>query len=169
MRCDLTMWTPIFIGLGSNLDIPIDQVKTGLLALENLTECRMLRHSSLYRTPPLGPPGQPDYINAVALLETLLAPLAVLDQLHNIEHQQGRARSAMRWGPRTLDLDLLLYGQRRLSHPRLSLPHPHMHQRGFVLVPMSEIVDRDLYIPGVGPFATLLEWCDTTGIERLKC
>jgi 2-amino-4-hydroxy-6-hydroxymethyldihydropteridine diphosphokinase len=116
----------------------------------------------------LGAPGQPDYVNAVALLETRLSPLELLDQLQHIEQQQGRIRNGVRWGPRTLDLDLLLYGGQRLLDERLCVPHPQLHQRAFVLVPLADIAEGDLPIPGAGRLEELLRRCDLTGIEPLS-
>jgi len=156
-----------FIGLGSNLDRPAHQVRTALTALEGLPGCRLLRQSRLYRTPPLGPPGQSDYVNAVALLETWLAPLELLDRLQEIEWRQGRIRNGGHWGPRTLDLDLLLYGEQRLADPRLCLPHPQLRYRAFVLVPLADIAEGDLPIPGAGRLDELLRGCDPAGIEAL--
>jgi 2-amino-4-hydroxy-6-hydroxymethyldihydropteridine diphosphokinase len=137
-----------FVGLGSNLDDPTGQVRRALLELAQLAESRLLRHSGLYRSPPMGPQDQPPYVNAVAMLQTALAPLELLDALQALERAHGRRRTT-RWGPRTLDLDLLLYGDLQIEHPRLRVPHPGMAQRAFVLVPMAEIAP-DLEIPGLG-------------------
>lgn len=161
------MSAQVFIGLGSNLNHPLRQLQTALTALAELPGCRLLRHSHLYRSPPLGPPGQPEYVNAVALLETQIAPLDLLARLQEIEQRQGRIRSSERWGPRTLDLDLLLYGTQRLTTPRLELPHPRLSSRAFVLVPLADIADGKLSIPGSGRLDELLRNCDRTGIEVL--
>lgn len=142
-----------FIGLGSNLDDPVRQVRSALAELADLPRTRLLRHSSLYRSPPMGPSGQPDYVNAVALLETALEPIELLDALQAIEAAHGRRRE-LRWGPRTLDLDLLIYGELCLDHPRLLLPHPGIGERAFVLVPLAEVAP-ELEIPGRGPVAAL--------------
>lgn len=155
---------PAYVGLGANLDDPAGQLRRALKALSNLPACRLLRHSSLYRTPPLGPPGQPDYVNAAALLETELTPLELLDALQGIERAQGRRRDGERWGPRTLDLDLLLFGSRVLDSERLRLPHPQMHRRAFVLIPLAEIAPADLRIPGAGVLGELLRECNREGI-----
>lgn len=143
------------VGLGSNLDDPIAQIRRACAALANLPESRLLATSSLYRTPPMGPPDQPDYVNAAALLETRLAPLALLDALQAIEAAQGRVR-AERWGPRTLDLDLLLYGEARIETPRLTVPHPGLPERDFVLVPLREVAGDDLPVPGHGRLGDLI-------------
>ncbi|WP_404375944.1 2-amino-4-hydroxy-6-hydroxymethyldihydropteridine diphosphokinase [Vreelandella aquamarina] len=127
-----------FIGLGSNLENPKAQVQQALHELAALPLCQLVAHSSLYATPPVGPQDQPDFINAVACLETHLSPLALLDQLQALE-QRHRRRRLRHWGPRTLDLDLLLYGEQTLHQPRLTIPHAHMHSRAFVLVPLDEV------------------------------
>lgn len=136
----------VFVGLGSNLDDPVDQVERALDELAQLPNCHLTARSSLYRTAPMGPQDQPDYINAVAALETSLEPTVLLDALQSIEQLHGRVRKAEQWGPRTLDLDLLLYGEQCLDTPRLQLPHPGMKQRGFVLVPLHEIAP-ELVLP----------------------
>lgn len=154
-----------FVGLGSNLGRPVSQVRAALCELDALQETRLMQQSSLYRSPPLGPAGQPDYVNAVARLETRLAPHALLDRLQDIEQQHGRVRGK-RWGPRTLDLDLLLFGDRRIASERLRVPHPEMARRPFVLFPLSEIAP-DLTLPGIGPLALLLRDLPSEGLRRL--
>ncbi|RTR05482.1 2-amino-4-hydroxy-6-hydroxymethyldihydropteridine diphosphokinase [Halomonas nitroreducens] len=127
-----------WIGLGSNLDGPHDHVERALDELDALPLTRRRRASRRYASRPVGPADQPDFVNAVAELETRLSPLALLDQLQALEQHHGRVR-ARRWGPRTLDLDLLLFDDRQLSTPRLTLPHPEMVRRAFVLVPLAEL------------------------------
>lgn len=127
-----------YVGLGSNLDDPLMQVKSALDALGRLPLTRLAEHSSCYASQPVGPQDQPDFVNAVAALDTQLSPLALLDQLQALE-QRHRRRRLRHWGPRTLDLDLLLYGNEVLAMPRLTVPHPHMASRGFVLLPLSDI------------------------------
>ncbi|BCB60831.1 MULTISPECIES: 2-amino-4-hydroxy-6-hydroxymethyldihydropteridine diphosphokinase [unclassified Halomonas] len=127
-----------YIGLGSNLETPIEQVERALQELDTLPLSRRVAKSSLYATAPIGPQDQPDFINAVACLETHLSPLALLDQLQALE-QRHRRRRLRHWGPRTLDLDVLLYGKHTLQHPRLTVPHEQMHARAFVLVPLAEV------------------------------
>lgn len=127
-----------WIGLGSNLDGPRQHVERALEELDTLPLTRRLAASRLYVSAPQGPADQPDYVNAVAHLTTRLSPLALLDQLQALEQRHGRVRGR-RWGPRTLDLDLLLFDDRHLALPRLTLPHPHMMQRAFVLVPLAEL------------------------------
>ncbi|WP_069384940.1 2-amino-4-hydroxy-6-hydroxymethyldihydropteridine diphosphokinase [Halomonas caseinilytica] len=142
-----------WIGLGSNLDAPRSHVERALSELDQLPLTRRRRASSLYATRPVGPADQPDFINAVAQLETRLSPLALLDQLQALEQRHGRVRER-RWGPRTLDLDLLLFDDRRLVTPRLTLPHPEMVKRAFVLVPLAEIAPA-LVLPDGRDVATL--------------
>ncbi len=155
-----------YIGVGSNLDDPRRQVATALVELGGLPATRVIHQSALYRTPPMGPQDQPDYINAVVELETGLAPLALLDELQRLENLHRRVRGSERWGPRTLDLDILLYGELRLDEARLTVPHPGVAQRAFVLVPLAEIAPA-LTIPGLGPVRRLCEAVDPTGMERL--
>lgn len=156
----------VYIGLGSNLAEPVTQLRGALSALGNLPQTRLAAVSSLYASDPLGPTDQPRYVNAVAALDTGLAPLQLLDALQAIELSQGRVRKDERWGPRTLDLDILLFGQRCIDEPRLQVPHYHMHARAFVLYPLAEIAD-DLQLPDGRPLRALLEACPFEGLERL--
>lgn len=147
--------TLVYIALGSNLASPLDQVNAAIAAIGEIPQSRIVAVSSLYRTPPLGPPDQPDYLNAAVALETELEPEALLDHTQRIELQQGRVRKAERWGPRTLDLDILLFGELTLNTPRLTVPHYDMKNRGFMLWPLFEIAP-DLHFPdGVSLRATL--------------
>ncbi len=159
-------WVPAFIGLGSNLDGPVEQVRRALDALTSLGGSRLAAASRLYRSDPVGPPGQPDYINAVAKLETRLAPGRLLDELQRIERRQGRVRGE-RWGPRTLDLDLLLYGDLAIDEPRLRVPHPRLAERMFVLRPLAELLASDAELPGLGRLDELLAACADGGVEPL--
>ncbi len=154
-----------YIGLGSNLDDPRRQVSQALAELGSLPGSRLLASSSLYRTPPMGPPGQPDYINAVAQIETALSPHALLDALQAIERAHDRVRS-VRWGPRTLDLDLLLYDQQEIADERLCVPHPGLTERAFVVLPLLEIAPT-LRVPGFGALAERGAQLDSHGIHRL--
>lgn len=153
-----------YIGLGSNLDDPQQQIRTAISALSILPHSRLRRHSPLYRTAPLGPPGQPDYVNAAALLETALEPMELLDALLGVERDMGRRRDGERWGPRIIDLDLLLYGSRRMQHERLRLPHSQLHRRAFVLIPLADIAGPDLGIPGQGTLGRWLARCDAANV-----
>lgn len=154
-----------FIGLGSNLQQPITQVTEALRELEQLPNTTLVGHSSLYQSEPVGPPGQDDYINAVAALETSLEPLALLDQLQAIEQQHQRVRET-HWGPRTLDLDLLLYGQQHIQLDRLTVPHPYLSERNFVLQPLSE-VHTNVTLPDGTAVATLALQVGNQGLQRL--
>lgn len=156
-----------FIALGSNQANPIAQVNHALAALRELPQSVLLGHSSLYRSAPLGPQDQPAFINAVAMLDTRLEPDELLDALQGIEQRAGRVRTAERWGPRILDLDLLLYADRMINTPRLQVPHYHMHARSFVLYPLAELA-ADLILPDGTPLQKLLQACPSTGLERLS-
>jgi 2-amino-4-hydroxy-6-hydroxymethyldihydropteridine diphosphokinase len=154
-----------YVGLGSNLDNPESQVKTAIEALAGLPRTRLQARSSLYRSAPMGPQDQPDYVNAVVQLLTGLEAEFLLDSLQGIEREQGRVR-AQHWGPRTIDLDILLYGQIVVAGERLKIPHPGIAERSFVLHPLAEI-NGQLEIPGLGRVQSLLEQCPDTGLSRL--
>lgn len=132
-----------YIGLGSNLDGPQRRIEHALATLDSLPLTRLITHSPLYASKPVGPQDQPDFVNAVALLATRLSPLALLDQLQALEQAHRRLRER-HWGPRTLDLDLLLFDDRHLDLPRLRLPHPAMRERAFVLLPLADIAPHEL-------------------------
>ena len=157
----------VYIGLGSNLADPRAQIEGGLRALATLPESRLLRHSRLYRSAPWGRLDQPEFVNAVAAIETALRPRALLDALLAIERAAGRERDATRWGPRVLDLDILTYADLALDEPGLHLPHPHLHQRAFVLVPLAEIAPT-LSVPGRGRVDTLLTHIDASACRVLE-
>lgn len=157
----------VYIGLGSNLAEPRDQLRGALKALAALPSSSLVAVSSLYISDPLGPPDQPRYNNAVAVLDTSLAPLTLLDALQAIEQAQGRERKAERWGPRTLDLDILLFGDRLLEEPRLTVPHYHLHARAFVLYPLAEVAPARLQLADGRHLADLLAACPFEGLERL--
>jgi 2-amino-4-hydroxy-6-hydroxymethyldihydropteridine diphosphokinase len=143
------------IGLGSNLGDPVRQVRRGLEELGHLPRTRLVACSSLYRSAPVGKLDQPDFVNAVAVLDTTLTPRELLQELFALEARHGRARGE-RNGPRTLDLDLLLLGDRVIREPGLEVPHARMHERAFVLLPLAE-VSPGAVIPGRGPVAELVE------------
>jgi 2-amino-4-hydroxy-6-hydroxymethyldihydropteridine diphosphokinase len=132
-------WVDIFIGLGSNLDQPLQHVEQAFSQLAQHRLFRNARLSPIYQSKPVGPQDQPDFINAVAHIQTQLGPHDVLDVLQSIENNHGRKR-IRHWGERSLDLDLLLYGQAQIRTPRLIVPHAHMHERGFVLYPLADLV-----------------------------
>ncbi len=149
------MKTRAFIALGSNLDDPLAQIDAALRALSALPDTRLVKRSPLYRNQAVGPGRQPEFINAVAELVTALEPYALLDAIQGIEAAQGRNREAERWVPRVIDLDIVLYGQRQIRDDRLTLPHPELHRRRFVLQPLNDIAP-DIVIPGCGPLHELL-------------
>lgn len=157
-----------YIGLGSNLGQPVERLKAARESIRALHGLHEAGFSSLYRSAPLGPADQPDYVNAVMAVDTELTPLTLLDALQAIESAQGRVRLGERWGPRTLDLDLLLYGDHTLHTERLQVPHPGLAQREFVLFPLQEIAP-ELAIPGQGSLAALCAGCprrDLTVIDH---
>lgn len=153
------------VALGSNLDDPRAQVERGFVALAALPQTTLSARSRLYRTKPWGVADQPDFINAAARLETTLAPRALLDALLAIEAGAGRVRGA-RNGPRILDLDLLLYGDRIIDESDFVLPHPRLHERAFVLLPLTDVASG-LEIPGHGRVADLLARLDTVGCSSI--
>ena len=155
-----------YIGLGSNLADPVQQVARALDALASIPQSQLVAQSRLYRSAPLGPPDQPDYVNAVAALDTSLGANALLHHLHRIEELQGRVRNGERWGSRTLDLDLLLYGDQISHDAELTLPHPGAHERAFVLVPLCAIAPSAT-IPGKGKVVDLLHACHSQFIEMI--
>jgi 2-amino-4-hydroxy-6-hydroxymethyldihydropteridine diphosphokinase len=154
-----------YVALGANLGDPAATVRAAFGALANLPESRVVHCSSLYRTAPVGLTEQPEFVNAVAMLETTLAPEALLNALLEVEQRFGRIR-AEKNGPRTLDLDLLLYDDQFVDQPHLTLPHPRLHLRAFVLYPLAEIAPT-LAIPGRGPVAAWLPAVANQGIVRL--
>lgn len=156
-----------YVGLGSNLADPEKQVRRALAALADLPATRLSAASALYVTAPVGPQDQPDYVNAVARLETRLPPPDLLAALLACEAAQGRHRDGTRWGPRTLDLDLLLYGEVELDLPGLRLPHPEIRHRAFVLIPLADLAPPGLRIPGQGTLGELLRACPGAGVARL--
>jgi len=147
--------TLVYIALGSNLASPLTQVNAAIAALGTLPDSRIVAVSGFYRTPPLGPQDQPDYLNAAVALETSLAPESLLDHTQRIELDQGRVRKAERWGPRTLDLDIMLFGDETLATQRLTVPHYDMKNRGFMLWPLFEIAP-ELRFPDGETLASVL-------------
>ncbi len=155
-----------YIGIGSNLDEPIVQVRSAMDSLGTIPSSRLERCSSLYRNPPMGPPDQPDYVNAVVRLRTGLDPHTLLKELQAIERSQGRVRDGQRWGPRIIDLDLLIYGDEIIDEPGLRVPHPGLAERAFVLIPLSEI-DPQIVIPDLGSIDELLVGIDGSDVNRI--
>lgn len=154
-----------FIGLGANLGEPERQVRQALGALDAIPHTRVVKASSLYRSAPQGYAAQPEFVNAVAQIETGLAAERLLAELQAIEATHGRQRSFAN-APRTLDLDLLLFGNAVVDAPGLRIPHPRMHERAFVLLPLVEIA-RDVAIPGRGSAKAFLDRCGNQGVEKL--
>ncbi|KAF0861861.1 2-amino-4-hydroxy-6-hydroxymethyldihydropteridine diphosphokinase [Pseudomonas sp. LD120] len=157
--------TRIYIGMGSNLAAPEEQLRNAIEALAQLPASQLHAVSALYQSDSLLP-GQPRYTNAVAALDSELEPLALLDALQAIENQQGRERNE-RWGPRTLDLDILLFGDRLIDEARLKVPHYHMQERPFVLYPLAELAPADLQLADGRTLQALLAACPFVGLERL--
>jgi 2-amino-4-hydroxy-6-hydroxymethyldihydropteridine diphosphokinase len=149
----------VYIGLGSNLADPQQQLHSALHAIAAVRATRVVRHSRFYRTEPWGKSDQPEFINAVAEIETGLSARDLLDALLSIEQRAGRQRDKERWGPRILDIDILLYGQEIIDETSLHVPHPHMHDRAFVIVPLADIAPN-LQIPGMGRIGDMLEHVD---------
>jgi 2-amino-4-hydroxy-6-hydroxymethyldihydropteridine diphosphokinase len=161
-------WIPAYIGVGSNLDDPEAQVKRALHDLKGLPCTQLVAVSGLYRTPPMGPQDQPDYVNAVAGLLTRQLPEKLLLSLQNLESSLGRVRTkGDRWGPRVIDLDILVYGTVQQTLPGLSLPHPGILERNFVLLPLREIAPS-LIVPGQGVVRTLANRLGNEEIRRIE-
>lgn len=158
--------TRCYIGLGSNLADPAAQLRSALARLEEIPQTRLVGCSSFYTSAPIGPGEQPDYVNAVACLDTGLAAETLLDVLQAIENLHGRER-ILRWGARTLDLDILLFGSETLNSARLCIPHPRMAERNFVLEPLAELAP-DLIMPDGTPLQELLAGCPSNRLHRLE-
>ena len=156
-----------FVGIGSNLDGPEQRVRLAVRALSGLPETRLTALSSWYLNPPMGPADQPYYLNGVAALETTLPARDLFTRMQAIESEQGRRRH-QRWGARTLDLDLLTYGDLRLDDYDLVLPHPGLAERAFVLVPLAEIAP-DAVIPGLGVVQTLHDALAPASRQAMEC
>jgi 2-amino-4-hydroxy-6-hydroxymethyldihydropteridine diphosphokinase len=153
-----------YIGIGSNLGDPVEKAKQAIATLAQLECSNLVATSSLYSSKPMGPKAQPDYINAVVKLTTELTPLELLDQLQNIEQHSGRVRKDERWGPRTLDLDILLIDDLIIEEPRLTVPHYGMHLREFVLYPLYEIAPQ-LTLPNNVTLKHLVDNCPRNGLD----
>lgn len=157
----------VYIGIGSNLQRPVQQVQDAIASLSRHPSFELQACSSFYLSAPIGLVDQPEFINAVCRLRTRLAPEKVLQQLQQIEDQAGRIRKGERWGPRTLDLDLLLYDDLELETATLVIPHPRMHERAFVLYPLQELAS-ELEIPGRGPVRELADNCGDQYCSRFE-
>ena len=155
-----------YLGLGSNLADPQQQLSNAIQAISALPNTQLITCSPFYQSKPMGPVQQDDFINAVVKIITAMSALDLLDALQAIEAQQGRER-LMRWGPRTLDLDILLYGQEIINQPRLTVPHPGLGERNFVLYPLADVAEISLVVPGLGTLSELLSKVSDTGLTRL--
>jgi 2-amino-4-hydroxy-6-hydroxymethyldihydropteridine diphosphokinase len=159
----MSFWQPAYVGVGSNMGDPAAEVRAAIAALGSIDQTRCVSTSRLYRTKPFGPVAQGDFINAVAGVLTRLSPQQLLAALRALEAARGRRR-AERWGPRIIDLDLLVYGSQVVDSPELAVPHPGIAERGFVLAPLAEIAP-ELEVPGVGRVSALLRALPASGIE----
>lgn len=155
-----------WLGLGANLQQPLRQLKDAILRIEQTAGVGELQLSSFYKTPPWGDKDQPDFINAVVRIETSLTPIELLHQMQSIENDMGRVRKDRRWGPRLIDIDVLLYADQSIKSEELNVPHPCMHERAFVLLPLCDL-DPAIVIPGWGRADSLLADLDHAGI--MKC
>ena len=155
-----------YIGIGSNLDDPVAQVKDAMEELEMLPDTVVAARSSLYSNKPMGPQDQPDFINAVVALDTLLSAEELFARLVKIEEQAGRVRDGEKWGPRIIDLDLLMYGKKKLDTDELTVPHPGLHERDFVIIPLAEIAGN-LNIPGHGLLSTLINQVENHSLRKV--
>jgi 2-amino-4-hydroxy-6-hydroxymethyldihydropteridine diphosphokinase len=159
-------WRPAYVALGSNLSNPRRQVENAFEALAAMADARLIARSGLWRSAPLGPPEQPEFVNAAAGLVTTLAPREFLASLQAIERLLGKTEPAVRWGPRIIDLDLIVFADVRVAEVGMTLPHPGLHQRNFVLYPLAEIA-AELLVPGLARVCRLRERVAPAGIERL--
>jgi 2-amino-4-hydroxy-6-hydroxymethyldihydropteridine diphosphokinase len=161
-------WVPAYIGLGSNLENPSEQIALALSELGSLPGTRLVAVSALYKNPPMGPQDQPDYVNAVAGVLTRKLPAELLLLMQSLEQQLGRVRSdGDRWGPRIIDLDLLVYGLSQISAPGLNLPHPGISERNFVLFPLCDIAPK-LIVPGQGVVDVLAQQMGAAGLQQIE-
>ncbi len=158
----------VYIGLGSNLKAPAEKILQARNSIADQSKMTELSFSSLYSSPPMGPKDQPDYVNAVICIRTDLSAIELLRALQKIENDFGRDRTVERWGARTLDLDILLYGDQQIEHPDLKVPHIGLSNRAFVLHPLQEIVSEDMIIPGKGEIKHLVSQCPLDGLEKIN-
>jgi len=160
-------WIPCCIAIGSNLNDPVAQVRWALDALRGVPQSNLQATSGLYKNPPMGPADQPLFVNAAALLLTRLDARVLLQELQSLERQRGRKRSPeQRWGPRSLDLDILTYGDYRITESELTIPHPGISERNFVLFPLLDVAPR-LNVPGGGPVYALAAALDGSDLEKI--
>lgn len=161
------LWTPAYIAIGSNLDDPQAQVRTAFESLAGLDRCRLVARSRLYRTAPLGPQDQPDFINAAAGLLTQLTPRELLIRLKELEKAIGRQSPVLRWGPRRIDFDLSVFGAEHVDEADLTIPHPGVQVRNFVLYPLADIAP-DLFVPGHGRVRELAKRVGRAGLTPIS-
>ncbi|MDH3747518.1 MAG: 2-amino-4-hydroxy-6-hydroxymethyldihydropteridine diphosphokinase [Gammaproteobacteria bacterium] len=166
MTTDILLWRPAYVGLGSNLNGPAKQIDAAFDLLDTLPGSRLVARSSLYRSAPFGGVEQPEFVNAVAAMLTQLDAITLLQHLKEIERKRGRERGEARWGPRVIDLDLLVYSGEVIDQPEFTLPHPGIAERNFVLLPLRELAP-DLDIPGLGRVATISVNEQEPRIERI--
>ncbi|MGX5175021.1 2-amino-4-hydroxy-6-hydroxymethyldihydropteridine diphosphokinase [Aliikangiella sp. IMCC44653] len=159
-------WKRAYIGLGANLNHPKKQLQQALIAIQAIPKTRLIKTSSFFQSDPMGPQNQPDFVNAVALIETQLTPLDLLDSLQSIEQTQGRVRKKDRWGPRTLDLDILIFEQLDINTERLTVPHYGLYERPFVLIPLHEI-EPLLILPNQQSLSDRVNQIDKQGLQKL--
>ena len=159
-------WFPAYVGLGSNLQGPVKQLERTFEELNAIPVTRLIKQSSLYRSEPFGGVEQPDFVNAVAALLTQLSAQDILRELQRIENERGRERGDVRWGPRILDLDLLVYSDQVIDELDLSVPHPGISERNFVLLPLGEIAPK-LTVPGLGQISNIDTSCSEPQISRI--
>jgi 2-amino-4-hydroxy-6-hydroxymethyldihydropteridine diphosphokinase len=159
-------WFPAYVALGSNLDGPATQIERAFAALSGLRDCRLIARSRLYRTSPLGPQDQPEFVNAAAGLLTTLTARELLVALKNLERTLGRDVPVVRWGPRRIDLDLLVYADAQITESDLVVPHRGLPERNFVLYPLSDIAP-DLHVPGHGRVSQLAARLTVAGLALL--
>ena len=156
-----------YIGLGSNLNQPADQLRAACACLQAIPKSNLICVSSVYRTSPVGKLDQPDFLNAAVKLDTELTVLSLFDSLQEIEKIQGRIRTE-RWGARNIDIDILLFGDKTLSNPRLTVPHPRLHLRMFVLTPLTEICGPSMRLPSGFLLKQVIENCPSERVEKTK-
>jgi 2-amino-4-hydroxy-6-hydroxymethyldihydropteridine diphosphokinase len=160
-------WFPAYVALGSNLDGPATQIARAFAGLSELPECRLIARSRLYRTQPLGPQDQPEFVNAAAGLLTTLTPRELLVALKNLERTLGRDVPVVRWGPRRIDLDLLVHADAQISESDLVVPHRGLPERNFVLYPLCDVAP-DLHVPGHGRVSQLAARIGAAGLKLLE-
>ena len=158
--------TIAFLGLGSNLDCPYDQLTNAIREIDAIPGTSLIQTSSYYKSRPVGPQNQPDFLNAVVSIDTGLSAVELLDYLQDIEMQHGRKRN-IRWGARTLDLDILLYDSEIINTTRLIIPHPEIYKRAFVIQPLFEIAPA-LEIPGQGSLKTIMQYIDNDNVKKIS-